>query len=253
MRPGKRIVPVGGGRPVQAASSGERGICPTSRAQSWLRPLLMLPFVLAALAGCNPFDRGWQWHQRLVLEVEMPDGVVSGGSVVAVHVWKSRAPGHPGIGMGTDITGEASFVEVAQGQYLFALIGSASPRELAFRLFFPEPAPDTFERAELLDNMQGETRVVPTELYPPLVTFTDINDPASVRQVDPANLEAFFGPGFNLRRIVVEITGGPETDGAIESVLDWLSEYPEPGLCPVADPLDRPLCRRINHGNFRRN
>lgn len=194
-------------------------------AKAWLRRLLIIPLITAALAGCNPFDRGSSWHQRLVLEVETPDSVISGGSVVEVRVWKRRVPGQPGIGMGTDITGEASFVEVAPGRYLFALIGSASPRELAFRLFFPEPAPDTFERAELLGNMQGETRVVPAELYPLLVTFTDIADPASVRQVDPNNLANTFGEGVQLNRVILEITDEKVTAGQMDNLLGWLDEY----------------------------
>jgi hypothetical protein len=226
---------------------------PRARSGSILLRLLMLSLLLPVLAACNPFDRGFKWHQRLVLEVETPDGVVSGGSVVAVHVWKSRVPGQAGIGMGSDVSGEASFVEVAPGRYLFALIGSSSPRELAFRLFFPEPAPDTFERAALLEDMQGETRVVPPERYPLLVTFADIDDPASVRQVDPHDLEAAFGPGVTLRRVTLEVTDDPETEGTVENVLDWLSEYPEPALCPVVDPLNPPFCRRIKHGNFRRD
>ena len=213
----------------------------------------MLSLLLPVLAGCNPFDRGFEWHQRLVLEVETPDGVVSGGSVVAVRIRKSLAPGDANGMLLSDLTGEASFVEIDPGQYLFALLGGDSTPGLPLDLFFSDPRPNVWERAERLEDMQGETRVVPAELYPQFVTFTSIDDSASVRQVDPANLEAVFGPGVMLRRVIVEITKAPETDGAIEAVLNWLSEYPEPALCPAADPLDPPFCRRIKHGDFRRD
>jgi hypothetical protein len=253
MRPGKRIVPVGGGRPVQTASSGERGICPTSRAQSWLRPLLMLPFVLAALAGCNPFDRGSSWHQRLVLEVETPDGVVSGGSVVATRIWKGWALGDANGMLLSDIKGEASFVEVAPEKYLFALLSDSGTPGLALELFFSDPKPSVWERAEMLERMTGEEVVVPSAEYPQLVTFTDVNDPTSVQLVDPADLAATFGAGFKLRQVALTITDEGVTEGPIGRILNWLSEYPEPGLCPVTDRLDPPLCRRIKHGNFQRN
>lgn len=221
MRPGKRIVPVGGGRPVQAASSGERGIRPTSRAQSWLRPLLMLPFVLAALAGCNPFDRGSAWQQRLVLEVETPEGVVSGGSVVAVRIWKSWALGFSGPMLGSDITGEASFVQVAPGQHLFALLDNGTPG-LPLKLFFSDPKSSVWERGEMLESMTGEVVAVPLEEYPQLVTFTDVNDPTSVQSVDPANLAANFGTGVKLRGIRVEINRDNAISQRLEYLLPWL-------------------------------
>lgn len=54
-----------------------------------------------------------------------------------------------------------------------------------------------------------------------LVTFRDIDDPASVEKVDPANLAATFGEGVSLKRITVELTDGPVTRG-IEERLPWL-------------------------------
>jgi hypothetical protein len=224
------------------------------RAKAWPCQFLMIPMIIAALAGCNPFDRGSSWHQRLVLEVETPDGVVSGGSVVEVRVWKSRVPGQPGIGMGTDITGEASFVEVAPGRYLFALVDSTNPRELALRLFFPEPAPDTFDRAEMLGNMQGESRVVPAELYPLLVTFTDIDDPASVRQVDPNNLANTFGEGVQLRRIMLAVTDHLDAPYKITTVLSWLLSHKgmlDGRTISIMEAEDR-LANDLSVLNFRR-
>ena len=40
-----------------------------------------------ALAGCDFLGfKHWQWNQRLILEVDTPQGVVSGGSVVTIKV-----------------------------------------------------------------------------------------------------------------------------------------------------------------------
>ena len=195
---------------------------PRARSGSILLRLVMLSLLLPVLAACNPFDRGFEWHQRLVLEVETPDGVVSGGSVVAVRVWESMAPGDAYGSLGTDITGEASFMEVAPGRYLSALLGGNSTPGLGLDLFFSDPQPNVWERAELLEDMQGETRVVPPERYPLLVTFTDIDDPASVKQVDPADLEAAFGPGVELKRVVLEITAEDTTQRRLRELLGWL-------------------------------
>ena len=56
-----------------------------------------------------------------------------------------------------------------------------------------------------------------------LVTFGDINVPASVKLVDPKNLAASFGPGYRLKDMTLEITDEAMTEGRVESVLTWLA------------------------------
>lgn len=179
------------------------------------------------LSGCDALGFGsWTWHQRLVLEVDTPHGFVSGGSVIAVRAGRGPKwlPGEGRGGMGTSARGEASFVEVAPGKYLFAVLHGNREAELALVLFFPEPAPDTFERARRLEDMRG-IREVPRERFPRLVTFDDINDPATAREVDPADLAATFGSGVALRGITLELTGEAVTRGRIDRLMPWLSKY----------------------------
>ncbi|MDR4487070.1 MAG: hypothetical protein R3B83_06040 [Nitrospirales bacterium] len=57
-----------------------------------------------------------------------------------------------------------------------------------------------------------------------LVTFTDLTDPTTVKKVDPENLAATLGPGVSLKRITLEITDEPVTEGKIEQVLGWLDD-----------------------------
>ncbi len=70
-------------------------------------------------------------------------------------------------------------------------------------------------------TMRGKRPVNPENL-PMLVTFTDINDPASVVRVDPDDLESHFGAGVKLKAVTLEITGEPVTQGEVEKVLGWL-------------------------------
>ncbi|MVA97003.1 hypothetical protein GN330_07050 [Nitratireductor sp. CAU 1489] len=187
--------------------------------------LLYVLIAITLLAGCDALGfKNWEWRQKLVLEVETPTGVVSGGSVVAVEAGTSPkwAPGAGAGGLGSRMHGEASFVEVAPGRYLFALLGGGDwEREVALTLFFPEPAPSPLERAERLETMR-EIRVLPRERYPLLVTFTDLADPTTVRRVDPDDLAATFGPGVALKRVTLEITEEAVTEGEVEKVLGWL-------------------------------
>lgn len=182
-----------------------------------------LAAVLLVSAGCDLLGfKQWNWHQRLAIEIETPNGLRSGGSVVAVLVGTSPkwAPGEGAGGMGGKITGEASFVEVVPGRYLFALLSEDLER-LAFDLFFERKGKDPEKIAAELEHLRG-VRDVPRDHYPMLVTFGDISDPTTVTRVDPDDLAASFGSGVSLKRITLEITDEPVTTGRVDRVLGWL-------------------------------
>ena len=73
-------------------------------------------------------------------------------------------------------------------------------------------------------------RTVQPEDYPMLVTFADVNDPASVMLVDAANLAATFGPGYRLQSITLEITDEKVTKGEVEEVLGWINSFHDKSL-----------------------
>ncbi|UVC19411.1 hypothetical protein [Mesorhizobium onobrychidis] len=146
--------------------------------------------------------KSWNWNQRLILEVETPQGVVTNGSVVRIEVGTTPkwAPGQGAGGMGGRVAaGEASVVEIAPGRYLFPLLDNGT-EQIPYYTFFPADDKDRERQAAALETMRG-IRNVPHERYPLLVTFTDIADPTTVRKVDPADLAETFGPGVSLRRV----------------------------------------------------
>jgi hypothetical protein len=119
-----------------------------------------------------------------------------------------------------------STVDLGARGKLFAALSSANDPEytanLATRTLF-----DTIGRAwgeqPFSRVMKAEgVIVVPRKLYPLLVTFTDINDPKTVKFVDPDDLSASFGPGVSLKSITLEITDDDVTEGKISGVLRWL-------------------------------
>ena len=153
-----------------------------------------------------------------------------------------------------DIKGEATVVEVVPGKYLFALLGEASTKELAMRVwrdaFSDEQKRDSGKAYRMIESLR-ETREVPPKEYPLLVTFTDINDPKSVLEVKPDDLAATFEPGYGLKSITLEITDDPVTEGKVEKFLSWLGKYPEPPLCEPTSGTDFSFCATsVHHGDF---
>ena len=171
--------------------------------------------------------------------------------------------------------GEAVAVDLAEGQVLFALLKTGAiygdMAGLSMTALDPQFKYDIVESAERISRrvgMRSPAEVPPTRIdegyemgslvrtevpnYPMLVTFSDIADPASVKQVDPANLAASFGPGVKLKRITAEITDDSVTTG-IEKRLGWLAQSIDGGLDPALGVTARPtFAQQLGFLDFRR-
>ncbi|WP_299866291.1 hypothetical protein [uncultured Hoeflea sp.] len=203
--------------------------------RSSFRPVVLLIAGLL-LGGCGNYNA---WHQKLIVTVETPDGVKTGSSVVLVGLhdttgneWMTLPQAR---GARYELTGEAVVLELAPGRYLFTLLKGLP---YATNVFFPDEPP--VETAPALADMRASRELSPKQ-YPLLVTFADINDPASVTRVDPDDLAAIFGPGYALSSITLEITDEPVTKGRVEAVLGWLGDIKgriKPTDKKYADELD---------------
>ena len=100
---------------------------------------------------------------------------------------------------------------------------------LMSRLYGLAPSGDVSRIARL----RGSREITPDDL-PDLVTFADINDPKTVIEVDPNNLQATLGPGVSWNEITLESTDEPITTG-IKAKLPWLPAYRDRML--NGDPL----------------
>jgi hypothetical protein len=185
---------------------------------------------MSLLSGCGSPKS--EYRQRIIVEVETPSGLRTGSSVIQVrHKQKPKALEHiPGNGFYA--RGEAVAVEVAPGRILFALlspprswdVSSYQARLITKALMGgaeSKPALALPGNGYGVDahKVIGESNVevtLPKRLYPMLVTFQDINDPLSVKLVDPADLAPIFGPEFQLKRITVKVTDDPVTIGVTE-------------------------------------
>jgi hypothetical protein len=190
------------------------------------RMLVAVFLVLSSLGlgGCGTYD----WHQKLTVEIETPDGVKVGSAVTEVSWWENRFF-KDGAAFQSEIKGEAAVVDLGNGRYLFALLGHAddsgymaglAPRIIVDR----DGLAWSLEAIKRAEGLSGRLEV-PSKHFPMLVTFTDINDPKSVKEVDPANLGATFGAGYALKSIALEVTDEAVTEGKIETVLGWTKTH----------------------------
>jgi hypothetical protein len=183
--------------------------------------------------GCTPsYVFPWSWHQKITLRVQTPRGEVAAHTVQSIVWWSNFfSGGWGGPKFQQETIGEAVVLEVAPGKHLFLLMTpgdgkgdtSAFMADLATRVIHNTRdrawGREAFDRAE---NAKGQVLTVPPKLYPLLVTFGDIQDPASVVEVKPGDLDKHFGPGFSFTSITLEITDEPVAVGSVEKVIPWI-------------------------------
>jgi hypothetical protein len=191
--------------------------------------LVAMVFWVDSLDGNILGFRFWKWHQKLTITITTPSGTKSAYAVTKVFWdmpprWFRLGDSGGWHGAGS-LEGEALVLEVDHGKYLFALLDDY-PAGLAIQLFAEPPLksghPDEFARVLNRIGTVRETRSLKPAQYPTLVTFNDNNDPASVRRIDPARLDASFGPGYLLDSITMTIVEEPLTMGRVNQVLEWL-------------------------------
>jgi hypothetical protein len=137
-----------------------------------------------------------------------------------------------------EVTGEATVVDLEGGRLLVALLsgqfpyrpgwGDIEPTRVlahAYGLDVEWPAGRCRNPGlGRLERQRGAREIGPHDL-PRLVTFADAAKPWTVKQVDPRDLAASFGPSVRLRRATIEVTGDWPTEGAVERALPWLRGF----------------------------
>jgi hypothetical protein len=189
------------------------------------------------------------WNQKLTLVIDTPAGEVTAVSVVQIS--SAYHGGHATIGA-NEVSylekGEAAMVEVLPGRWLFALVGGDAQR-------FYTAAEGRFigmQRSEWLRQIpqqRGAVTLLPN-FVPELVTFDDVNEPATIIKVDPAEFAAVFGDGVSLKSATLEITGEPMTQGQVEKILSWLGPHPETPLISEVRPSDYSIAATTRQGDF---
>lgn len=205
------------------------------------RASLCLAFLIA---GCGFFKPAVpDYRYRLTVEVDTPQGVRTGSSVIRVASnVASKFASSPGK-VTNQIKGEAVAVDLPGGRVLIALLSRpnsvAGARYYAFDALLGRQWDGPQDYVSRLQSLvqQQHAGVLPRIAYPELLTFRDIQNPASAKAIDPEDLERDFGQGVRLRRITVQITG-EEFTTVIERKLPWLHALSRGGTLGGQGPLN---------------
>ena len=171
----------------------------------------------ALLGGCGIFGKSISYRYRLTVEVETPEGVRTGSSVIQVDL--DEQSGLEGSHLQLRMTGEAVAVDLPGGRTLFALLDGSPVAGIYATL---EKSLDWYAGAKALKNTDGVHSVPRTvanfrgeqvDVWPMLVTFGNLADPRTVKRVDPDNAAATLGEGMRVKRITVEMTDDDVTTG----------------------------------------
>jgi hypothetical protein len=220
---------------------------------------VVLAFTSLGLASCG--ERLPTYRYRMTVEVETPEGLRTGSSVIEVENFKG--PGVPGPeagGIGYRVRGEAVTVDLGARGTLFALLRARDDADRAAVVAPAALVPDRPDKSGTVDAWRNNLRTMKqrtgaTELslshYPMLVRFRDMQVPNSVEEVNPNDLQSKFGNGLKLKRIIVQITDDKPTF-AIEHYLPWLNKYRKTHLDGVRIHNSSSLANGLDIFDFKR-
>lgn len=205
------------------------------------------------------------FRYKLIVEIDTPEGVKTGSSVREVNIRLEPRPLQPPKNYYPKIKvkGEAVVVDLGERGTVFARLQSGAYMEVTQTIKGPDIYIKTPESAEFYSSLKhGIKADMESKNYPSMYTFTDLNDPLSVKLVKGGrfsveaqkhlmedNFEELFGEGVSLKSVSLEITDEPVTWG-IEKRLPWLK-----GLKSNIDGSSSTSSRRLSNilhaGNFK--
>jgi len=236
---------------------------------------------LSLIAAC---DRLPDYRYKMTIYVNTPDGEKAFSSVRQVRVEEVKSlADSSGLSQRVQLEGEAVILDLTGGP-VFALLNKPDNRDYGHYIVYaalsptPQVEADSAEQDDLLSNHRGATAYFddrakrlqemvkvkgprelprarashhpdrnpqPVALWPMFVRFSDLADPASVRELSPDEI--------GVTRITIEITRDPVSK-QIFNWLPWLrnqhGSLVQPNLSEAA--AAQPLPTRITEGSFYR-
>lgn len=238
----------------------------------------LLAGIALALPGCGAAgDRLPDYRYRLTVEVETPEGLRTGSSVIEVSTTVAGRNSIPTPGaVSHRVRGEAVTVDLGARGLLFALLRSEDNSDWASNVMFRFVPKTPLKRGtdekydsnarfeamfaamlnhreliELPRTFPPVGHLVDQPARPVLVRFRNVADPKTVEKVNPDDLAVAYGQGVKLKRITIQLTDDPVTAG-IEKRLGWLAKQ-RGSLIPIprGKPIgEMPIGSDITEGDF---
>jgi hypothetical protein len=216
---------------VAAATDTDKTASAPSRAddkrlwgRSLSRPFVVLLIVVGAIVAYFYFSGVYTNRFRLTIEVNTPDGLKTGSSVIETRFWESGSWGPiEARGVRADARGEAVYVDLGGGRHVIAILGwgaKGEDQDKVYGLTCAARAPG--RRVDWKDEykLKGKGEL-PPEYVPAFVIFTNLTDPKTARIVPRGKFEEVFGPGVHFARATIETTGDAVTT-QLSARLPWL-------------------------------
>lgn len=147
-----------------------------------------------------------EWRKRAyVVEVDTPQGMVSGRSIVA-NRFDCGYSFPQGRICSESYKMEAAAVDLPNGETLYMTVTQAMP-------FFGGFAWDDSKSTEF-------TRTFDRNMLPNFVMFKDESDPTTIYEIDP---EKEFGNGYTIRQAYINLDTDEEITNNIPKRLPWLN------------------------------
>ncbi|WP_240007241.1 hypothetical protein [Pseudaquidulcibacter saccharophilus] len=186
-----------------------------------LRKRSVIAFFFGLLvSGCDTADK-YEYNYKITVSVEANGRTYSGSTIQQIINYKVKDWATPLLGLGggdsSEKKGEAVVVNV-DGKYLFLLFTYFISDDPNYRDgYSPWRVSDVWETGKVKSGDYTDYRYR-------FVTFTDVNDPYTVKAVMKDNIEQYFGEGVEITSIEVAKTNEPATYGQVEQVIPWIRD-----------------------------
>nr|WP_316653277.1 hypothetical protein [uncultured Gellertiella sp.] len=187
------------------------------------------------LAGCG--EKHYQSNHRVEIVISTPTGDITGSTVYRVDVRVGQGIlVSGGTFRSRGFHGEAIALKLPDGKYLFvpfvenqAILSDALFSADIEKIKMPpdlSPYESMSEYERILASIR-ERRRIPLDLYPPMLTFRNLNDPHSAMLVTRENFAEIFGPGMQIKAMYLTQLDPdvPVSKTGVRTLLPWLKSF----------------------------
>lgn len=192
---------------------------------------IVIALITLALAGSYILDADAS-RFRLTIEINTPEGMKSGSSVIQTQHYASGTWGPvEAKNIVSQAKGTAVVIDLGDNRQLLGILGFGPDGSDESKLFgLVRAALAGGEPVSWKDDhkLKGRGELHP-DYVPALILFSDANDPKTARLVVPTDFSRMIGPGYSFKRAFIETTKDPISRD-IADKLPWWGKPDRPAV-----------------------